>query len=125
MTAQTPAGWDSIPAGPETQAPDRAAARRRLHALRNRRALYELALTHPDGRRVLLAYTDGKSRTAVLKAIRRRGPAVVSLTGSESVTFARKAADGATIGEWSVNHTGRTEREAITDGPLPYVGDPR
>ena len=35
----------------------------------------------------------------------------------------KKASDGFAIGEWQVRFTGRTERDAIMNGELPYVGD--
>ena len=96
---------------------------KKLARLYNRRTMYELAAIHTDGRRVLIAYSDGKGRRDVWNCCHNRATAVVALTGSEIFDFGKRAADGAVIGEWSIRFTGRTEREAIMEGELAYVRD--
>lgn len=75
--------------------------------------LYELAAIHPDGRRYLLAYCRIKSRSSLWDTVtsENRVHHIVALVGTKSIDFAQRAADGATMGEWSIRFTGRTARE--------------
>lgn len=57
----------------------------------------------------------------MLDCCRRRGVELTRLTGSDRFTFAARAADGGTMGEWSIRWTGRTERESILGGELPFI----
>jgi hypothetical protein len=98
------------------------AKRERLARLSNRRTRYELAAQGADGRRVLIAYCARRTRGGLLDACRGRAAQVVALTGSPEIVFGRRAADGATAGAWSIVWTGRTERDAITEGELEFVG---
>lgn len=95
----------------------------RLARLHNRPTRYELAATHADGRKVLIAYSPRRNRQGLLAAARERGELLVKLAGTDSITFAKLAAGGATMGAWSIKYTGRTQREAYTEGELPYIGD--
>lgn len=97
-------------------------AEQRLANLKHHATLYELAIT--DGTTMyLVCYSDRKGRSGILGCIRNkgRGERVVALTGSETLTFAKRAADGATLGRWTINFTGRTERQAIAEGELPRM----
>ena len=94
---------------------------RRLARCRNRRTLYELAVKHADGRAVLLGYCDRHSRNMLYRVACKHGPKLAALTGAESLTFGAKSRDGATIGDWSIVWTGRTQRDAIMEGELPYI----
>ncbi len=96
-----------------------------LARLTNRATRYELALINGDTR-ILVMYSHGRARHDLLKCCRTHGEAIVALacpTGEELLTFAPKAADGAKIGPWSIRFTGRTQREAIIEGELPFIGD--
>lgn len=84
--------------------------------------LYELAVSHPDGRRFLLGYTVGRSRSTLFRWTSKHGPALVAICGTDDIRFARRASDGATMGEWTINWTGRTERQAAA-GQLPVISD--
>lgn len=95
---------------------------KKLERLANRSTAYELAAIHPDGRRVLIAYSR-KGRRGIFSAVRNRGEAVAALCQSQEFAFAKRAADGATCGEWSIRFTGRTQRDAYVEGELTYVGD--
>ncbi len=95
----------------------------RLSRIRNRRTLYELVVSHPDGRRVLLGYADRHSRNMLLRMARKHGQRLADLTGEEQLTFAKFSRDGARIGEWSIKWTSRTQREAIIEGELPFIAD--
>ena len=92
-----------------------------LQRIRGSDTLYELVAKHPDGRSYLIRYTHRRSRDALLKNLRHYGETVARLMGP-TVTFASHAADGATVGDWRVSWTGRTERDALRDGELPFIG---
>lgn len=93
----------------------------RLAALKNYATRYEVAATHPDGRRLLVVYTPRKSRRGILAFNPNTARALVAVCGADSFT---KGKGGAIlIGEWTVDFTGRTQREALTVGELPFVQD--
>lgn len=93
--------------------------------MHNRPTRYELAAKHADGRAYLICYCCGKGRRDVLAAVREpaRASRLVHLAGSDDITFGKRVADGARFGGWVINFTGRTQREAIIAGELPYCGD--
>ena len=82
------------------------------------RTRYELAAIHPDGRRMLVGYTEKRSRAGLLGMVRQRGAKFTDATGADSITFGKRATDGATAGDWIVAFTGRTQREAYIAGEL-------
>ncbi len=101
---------------------------RRLARLKNYRTRYELAIRHPDGRCYLVSYSDRKSRDAIFHSVaaESRATRLIELTGDPQIRFGKRVADGATMGEWTVNFTGRTQRECFLGdgGPeLDYIGD--
>src|SRR3990167_3909294 len=83
--------------------------------------LYELAVWHADGRKYLIAYTNRRVRDALFNAVCNRAEHMRRITGEASITFAKRAQDGATMGEWKVNWTGRTQRDACSHGELPFI----
>jgi len=91
----------------------------RLNRLKRYSTRYELIATHPDGRKVLVGYTR-KGRDGMLSMMRKNGEAWVKFSGCEDIHFARRVGDGATSGEWTINFSGRTQREAIMEGELPF-----
>lgn len=93
-----------------------------LNKICGRATLYELAAIRGD-QRILVAYCGNRARRMILRACRERGDALVALTGDESIGFTSTASDGATMGAWSIRFTGRTQRDAIQAGELPYVKD--
>lgn len=99
---------------------------KKLARIARYRTAYELAMVHPDGRRVLVCYSNGRSRNDVFTIVQKRAQHVARLLGvaaeSLQITFAKRSGEGATIGEWSVVWTGRTQREAYIAGELEYVG---
>jgi len=94
----------------------------RLARLQNRGTYYELAAVRGEQRR-LIAYTQRRSRRGMLAACRNRAVLVIALTGAEELQFGKRAEDGATLGAWQVRFTGRTERDAIMEGELPFIGE--
>lgn len=101
-----------------------ADTQRRLARLRNRPTLYELAAVHPDGRRYLILYCQRRGRRGLLDAIStdRVRPRLVALTGQDAIRWADRARDGATMGDWRIIWTGRTQRECICADPLDWIG---
>lgn len=96
----------------------------KLARLHNRATLYELTMSHGD-EHILIAYASNKGRTMLWKCVtsEERVHQIIARTGTEEITFAKRAGDGATMGEWSIRFTGRTQRDAIGEGELPYIGD--
>lgn len=100
----------------------------RLERIKNRQTAYELTITHPDGRKFLVCYSCRQGREAIFDAVSNedRVAAIVKLTGDGDIHFAPRAADGATMGDWSIRFSGRTQRECIlgSGGPeLEYIGN--
>jgi hypothetical protein len=82
----------------------------RLEALRNRLTRYEIAAIHPMGERLLIAYSQAHSRHGLLAACRKRGELLIralGITDTDMLIPAPKAADGFTLGHWTVRYTGR------------------
>jgi hypothetical protein len=99
-----------------------AALQERLDRLKNRRTLYELAAVLAD-RKVLVAYCGRRGRSGLWHACVKRGPELAALCGTDRLTFATRAGDGATMGDWTIRFTGRTQRECYIEGELPFVCD--
>jgi hypothetical protein len=94
---------------------------KRLERLKNYATRYELALTRGN-ESYLVVYTSRRNRAGILAAIRDRAKRIVEITKSENLVFAKRAADGAMVGEWKLYFTGRTQREAYLNGTLPFIG---
>jgi hypothetical protein len=94
----------------------------KLARLHNRRTAYELVAVNGD-QRVLVCYSVERSRNAMFRACCKRGEALVALTGAERCTFAKRSADGLSMGAWSIRFSGRTQRECYIEGELPYIGN--
>ncbi len=96
---------------------------RRIARLKNRDTLYEAEIVRADGARVLLAYCR-KSGSGLREALRKRTEAVVRfLGGPKAITWGRGTAPVEIEGGGSIRFSGRTERDAIVEGELPYVGN--
>ncbi len=99
---------------------DKAEVIRKLTRLHNRATLYELVVKNHTSC-FFLSYTWGRTRALLLKVARKNGAALSALTGSDSLDFAKKTADGGTMEDWALVWTGRTEREAICQGEYPRL----
>jgi hypothetical protein len=98
----------------------------KLEALRNRRTGYELVISRGAERYRVCYSRSAKSRNAIWECVtgnEARAKLLVAFTGSESIQFAKRAADGGTMGEWAINWSSRTERESILGGELPHFTD--
>lgn len=73
---------------------------------------YEIAATHPDGRRIVVGFTARKSRHGLLVIMRRRGAYLIEalmIGEADIITFHTKPRVHARVAGWSVGFTGRTE----------------
>lgn len=59
----------------------------------------------------------------IVAAVDRLHDAFVKPTGDNGITWATRAADGGRMGAWTIRFTGRTQRDAIINGELPYIED--
>lgn len=104
-----------------------ATLERRLTRIMNRPTAYELAVTHPDGRSYLVRYTARKSRDGLYDCMVNAADEINALVSNggapEYFEFAKRAADGATMGAWAIRFTGRTQRDCICNGELPFIED--
>ena len=90
------------------------------------RTRYEIAATHPDGRRLLIAYTPRVSRHGLLAAMRHNAGAVIAVLGigdADTITWGTQPRPHAITCGWRVEFTGRTQRDARSEGELPFVCD--
>ena len=91
----------------------------KLARLKNYRTRYELAMTR-GGQKLLVCYTDQRGRPGIISAVQSRVSAMIWRTGVDRIDFAEFSDDGATMGEWSIRFTGRTQRQAYIEGALEY-----
>ena len=100
----------------------------KLSRLKNYSTRYELVAsrgTGPDRESYLIAYTSRNNRQGLWAAVTQesRVHKLIALTGDKEIHFAKRAGDGATMGEWTIRFSGRTQRECYIEGELPYIGD--
>ena len=99
-----------------------------LERLHNRATAYEVEAFMPANplRRVLIGYTQRHTRTGLLAACRRNGQMVIDALGlsdTDLLVAGTKASDGFGLGAWQVRFSGRTQRDAICNGELTWIGD--
>jgi hypothetical protein len=89
----------------------------KLDAIKNRATRYELVIQRGD-ERFRLCYTGRKNRRGMIDWIFRNGKELAAFSGSEEVRFGHGAT--AQLGDWHISFSGRTQREAIIAGELPW-----
>lgn len=85
---------------------------------------YEITATHPDGRAFLVAYTPRLSRPGLLKAIEVRTADVIAKLGvaaGDKLDVHLRPRIHATVDQWRIGFTGRTQHEAKIAGELPFI----
>jgi len=97
----------------------------KLEAIRHYATRYEIALSFADGRKMLVCYTPRKNKAGLRDAILSRGKAILAqmpdLSDDARMTYA--AATGFSLGNGCrIYFTGRTQRDAICNGELPFIG---
>ena len=99
---------------------------RQLERIKYYATRYEVRLTLPDGRAMLVCYTPRKSKAGLLDALQSRGKAILALMPEmpEDSRLTYTKAQGFALGNGArVAFSGRTQRDAIMAGALPYIGD--
>ena len=91
----------------------------RLARLKNYRTRYEVVLTNGTDKYLVL-YTSRRSKMGLCLAVQQRSDAVSLITNGINPWLSKRG-DTSHPGEWSVLFSGRTQREAITDGELPFA----
>jgi hypothetical protein len=104
--------------------PDQEAKLARLH---RRATLYEAVMVNvKTDQRVLVGYTSN-TRSRLLSMLNRHSAAVIKLAGTDLMQGTREHRAGVPLGmvimgDWLIGFSGRTERQAIYEGELPWVG---
>jgi hypothetical protein len=97
---------------------------KKLTALQRYPTRYEIVLTN-GAQAYRIAYTMRRSRHGLIVASRAAFDEIKAISGSANgwVTLGKKAADpiGITDTAWSIRWSGRTQREAISDGELVHI----
>lgn len=97
---------------------------RRLQSLQGRYSFYEV-IAEKDGKRILIGYTQRRSRYGLLLALRARAAAVILLTECTEedgqIVAGRRASDGFTVNGWTLRFSGRTARQAILEGEHEHI----
>jgi hypothetical protein len=97
--------------------------RAKLARLSNRATKYELTGTNSEtGAHFLFGYSR-KGRAGLLSMLQKNAAMVAEFCGSNAVDFEKRASAGASIGVWRFAFSGRTQREAIQGGELPFFVD--
>lgn len=98
-----------------------------LARLRHYATRYEVVAEHTtDRRRVLICYTSSHSQRGMRRAITDNGHRVIDglgLSQDAALYPNTPASAGFRLESWHVAFSGRTQREAIIAGELPFVGD--
>ena len=85
---------------------------------------YEVIAEHPEYRSILLGYTGRKSFQGLLVAARQHGEQLVDLLGLTTDHRADRQGSTLLLGNgWSIRFSGRTQREAYTEGERPFVAN--
>lgn len=106
-----------------TQIANSAEIERKLARLKNYRTRYEVVFTNGT-EKFLLLYTAMNSYRGLHAACRQRYDALLHITGGVA-PYAAKSADQFSGTEWRAIFSGRTQREAIMGGELPFASVPK
>ena len=92
---------------------------RKLIRIKHYATRYELILAN-RGDSYLVVYSSSRSRGVVFDSVHKWAQQIIAITGEDEMKMVK---GGATLGDWKVRWSGRTQREAILEGELPFVGD--
>jgi hypothetical protein len=85
---------------------------------------YEIAIRDNGRATYLVGYTPRLSRRGLLDAMRKVGPAIVDrlgITDSDVLTLPTQPRPFCQVGGWRIGFTGRTQRDAKNERPLPWI----
>jgi hypothetical protein len=88
-----------------------------------KQTLYELIAVHADGRRVLVQYTYHKGLKHLYHALQDHREHIKALCGTLAFTRLDTPQPEFAFGEWIVRFSGRTQRDAVHEGELPFIRD--
>lgn len=94
----------------------------KLARIQNRDTRYEVRATN-GSQSVLVGYTPRKGRAGIHSIVTKHAEAITRFMDADSIYFERRAADGAKMGNWKINFSGRTQRDAYIGGELPFFLD--
>jgi hypothetical protein len=98
---------------------------RKLERLKHHATRYEVALTLPSGAQMLVCYTPRKNKTGLLIAMQERGEKILAQMPEmpEDCRVSYDRALGFMFGNGArVHFTGKTQRDSILTGELPFIG---
>lgn len=93
-----------------------------LGIIQGRPTTYELAVTAPDGTRALAGYTQ-HGKPGIRAMIERHAAAWRARAGAGYVLVYASDGRTASLGALRFDFTGRTRRQAIIEGELPWFKD--
>ena len=74
-----------------------------------------------NGTTRLVLYTGQHSRSGLIASVMQRGEELARFCKTEEFEIGKRAADGVHIGDWHITFSGRTKREAISEGEFPFI----
>jgi hypothetical protein len=98
---------------------------RQLERIKYYATRYEVKLTLPDGRAMLVCYTERKSKVGLYHSLQSRGKAILAQMPDlpEDAPLTYDKAQGFGLGNGAhVVFSGRTQRDAIMSGELAFIG---
>lgn len=95
----------------------------KLARLKNRRTRYEIIATKGDAK-VLVGYSARTGRRGLLSMLQQNGEAWTRFVGSNpkdcNISFRTPASAGADCEGWHIRFSGRTQRDSICSGEVPF-----
>lgn len=96
----------------------------KLSALQNYRTRYEI-VAECGNKRLLIGYSPRVSRCGLLAAMQNVGPAIIqhlAIGDGDTISWHTKPRIHCLTSGWLIGFTGRTQRDAILAGELPFIG---
>lgn len=83
---------------------------------------YEIVASHADGRHVFIGYSGQRSKHGLLRMLQHNGELNIARLGlTDESKVASLPNSRIQVGDWIVAFSGRTQREAITAGEMPWL----
>jgi hypothetical protein len=96
----------------------------KLNRLTNRGTAYELIAVSPNMTKVLAGYTPRRSKEGIVRMLQKNGAAWTKKVREITIEFIKMGkGPTAKLGDLTIFFTGRTQREAILEGELPWFED--
>ena len=97
----------------------------KLERIKNRTTKYELVAVNKTTGQKLLVGDTRKGRAGLFAMVQKNAADAVRIFGNgvDNIEFGTKVSDGATMGDWVIKFSGRTQREAIIAGELNFFAE--